>query len=76
MREVMTMSDQVREAILDSHLSRYEIGKRSGVDHALLCRFMAGTRGISLKTLEQLAPILGISLKIKKSRKRKKGRKP
>jgi transcriptional regulator with XRE-family HTH domain len=51
-----------REAIQKSGLSLYAIAKQTGIDQSQLSRFMREQRGLSIKTAEQLAAIVGLRL--------------
>jgi len=55
-------SDRVRRAVADSGLSNCQICRAAGLNEAILSRFMAGTRGLSLATLDALAPVLGLQI--------------
>ena len=68
----MNLSERLRKAILTSKQSRYAIAIGSGVDHAVLRRFVHGERDITLYTAEQLADYLGLEFSQKKPRKSKK----
>jgi hypothetical protein len=65
----MSLSEQLRKAILSSKKTRYAIAVGSGIDHAVLRRFVKGERDIKLKTAESLAEYLGLELAKKKSKK-------
>lgn len=69
-----TMSDRVREAIKTSGLTRYQIAKQSGVTEGALSRFVAGERDMTLRTLERIAPLIGVRLTVSRPRRRQKGR--
>ena len=56
------LSDQVRQAVGGSGLSRYRICKLAGIDQATFSRFMAGKAGLSLPTLDALADVLGLDV--------------
>ena len=43
-------------------MSRYRLSKLSGVDAAVLCRFMAGERGMSLESIEAVATALDATM--------------
>lgn len=58
----MTISEELRNAILKSKLTRYAIAVGSGIDHAVLRRFMNGERDIKLRTADQIAAFLGLEL--------------
>lgn len=60
-----TVSEVVRRAIEESGVSRYELAKRSGVSQSVLSRFVAGDRSINLETLDRLAEVLGIEIRIR-----------
>jgi transcriptional regulator with XRE-family HTH domain len=57
-----TLSDQIRTAIKDSGLTRYAIGKRSGVDASVIQRFMLETRSPRLDTIDKIAAALNLRL--------------
>jgi transcriptional regulator with XRE-family HTH domain len=57
------ISAAVREALqkeLDSGVTRYAIGKATGVSESSLLRWLSGERGISVDTLDTLAAYLGV----------------
>ena len=68
----MTLSDEVRQAIDDSGLTRYRIAQDTGIDQAALSKFYNGQRGITSDTLDRLGEYLG--LRIVMDRKTKKGK--
>lgn len=54
--------DDMREAIAASDKSRYRIAKETGIGEPQLCRFVAGTKGLSVEALEKLADCLGLEI--------------
>jgi transcriptional regulator with XRE-family HTH domain len=56
---------------MTSEKTRYAIAVGSGVDHAVLRRFMRGERDIKLTTAEHLAEYLNLELVQKKGRSKK-----
>ena len=54
--------DQVRTAVANSGLTLYEIAKRTGIAQSSLSRFMRAERGLSIESLEMLAPVIGLSI--------------
>ena len=69
----MKLSDRIRKAVLSSKKTRYAIAIGSGVDHAVLRRFMRGERDIKLATAEHLAEYLNLELVYKKPEKKSSG---
>ena len=70
-RSPTKMTDQVRQAIDDSGLTRYRIACDTGIDESTLAKFYHGTRGLSLDNLDLLCEYLG--LRIVAARKAMKG---
>jgi hypothetical protein len=66
-----SFSDQLRQAVRDSELTRYAISVRTRIDQGTLCRFIRGERGMSLDSVDRLMECLG--LEIRPRRKRKDG---
>ena len=66
-----TFTNQIRRAINESGMTRYRIAKLSGVTEGTLSRFMAGALMRS-DSLDALAPVLGLSIAVKKSKSRKR----
>ncbi len=67
------LSDQIRRAVRTSGRSCYSICKWSGLDQSSLSRFMRGERGLSMRSLDDLADILKLNLRSPR-RNRKKPR--
>ena len=63
------LSDQIRQAVDDSGLTRYRIAKETGISNATLCRFASGERGLPTKTLDRLADFLDLNIAVGKRRK-------
>jgi transcriptional regulator with XRE-family HTH domain len=63
------LSDQVRDAVNGSGLSRYRICQEIGLNQGTLSRFMSGRSGLSLETLDRLAELLGLTVVVKRQRK-------
>ena len=55
-------SDALRKTILSCGMTRYEIAQRSGVSESILSRLINGHGGITVSTLDKLAPVLGLRL--------------
>jgi transcriptional regulator with XRE-family HTH domain len=58
----VSFSDQLREAIRNSGMTVYFIAKASGVDKAVLSRFLNGKAAMSMASIDQLCPVLGLRL--------------
>ena len=63
-------SDQLRRAVRESEATRYALSKTTGIDQAVLCRFVGGTAGMSLESIDKLMDALNLEI-----RPRKRGRK-
>jgi len=58
-----SVSDQLREAVKASGISRYRLWKLTGIDQAVLCRFVAGKAGMALDNFDELCRVLGLELR-------------
>jgi hypothetical protein len=67
-----TFSDNLRQAVRDSELTRYAISVRTGIDQGTLCRFIRGERGMSLDSVDKLMECLELEIRPRR-RKRKDG---
>lgn len=56
------LSDQVRDAIEESGLTRYQIAKATGIDESALAKFFNGHRGLSMKSLDALGEYLELTV--------------
>lgn len=54
---------QLRDAILGSEMSRYEIAKRAGVAHSQMSLFINGQRSLTLTSAAKIARVLGLELR-------------
>ncbi|GAC1326210.1 MAG: hypothetical protein NVSMB14_17920 [Isosphaeraceae bacterium] len=55
-------SDQIRDAVAASGLSRYSICKSIGLPESSMSRFMTGKSGLALETIDRLAELLGLTV--------------
>jgi ribosome-binding protein aMBF1 (putative translation factor) len=62
MRATRSLTDQIRDAVEGSGLSRYRIAKELRIAESTMSRFMRGKGGLRLKTVDELAKMLGLSI--------------
>jgi transcriptional regulator with XRE-family HTH domain len=70
-RNRVKLSEQIRQAVDASGLSRYRICKTLGIAESTLSRFMSDKGGLSMEYIDALADLLDIDLKVRKPRKAK-----
>jgi transcriptional regulator with XRE-family HTH domain len=63
-------TEQLKKAIDASGMTRYAIAKASGVDQAILSRFMRGQQGLTSDSIDKLCDALGLSLTKRRTRKK------
>lgn len=56
------LTDQLRQAIDDCGLTRYEIAKQTGIDESALAKFYNGHRGLSMEALNALGEFLQLRI--------------
>jgi plasmid maintenance system antidote protein VapI len=59
-RKPQTFSDELREAIDASGLSRYRICMKIGLAQSCLSRFMAGQMNLTTATLDRIAELIDL----------------
>ena len=64
---------EIRKAIRTSGITRYRLWIETGLDQALLARFMSGKSGLSVESIEKLVDVLELEIIIqpKTTKKRK-----
>jgi hypothetical protein len=68
------LSGQIRKAIASCGKTRYAISQATKIAESTLSRFMAGERGLPMKTLDKLADYLDLHITTGTGRLGKKGR--
>ena len=71
---VKTISQQLREAIDASGMSRYRICKEIDLPESTMSHFMAGHCGLQLSTIDRLGELLGLKIVAETKPKTNKGR--
>jgi transcriptional regulator with XRE-family HTH domain len=72
-RRTSQLTDQLRDAIDGSGLTRYEIAKRTGIDESALAKFYNGRRGLSMQALNALGECLELDI-VSRRQPSKKGK--
>lgn len=73
MRNVADIERQLKQALIDSDMTRAEIARQSKLSEAQLSYFVNGKRSLTLPAAAELARVFGLELRpIKRSRKRGK----
>ena len=60
--KVDRLTDQLRQAIDESGLTRYHIAKATGIDESALAKFYNARRGLSMKALDALGEFLELKI--------------
>lgn len=68
------ISQQLREAIDASGMSRYRICKELGLPESTMSHFMAGDCGLALTTVDRLGKLLGLKIVAEDQAAKIKGR--
>ena len=73
-KQQLSLSDELRQAVERSGVSRYSIWQQTGIDQGSLSKFMDGERGLGLESIDKLAELLGLHIVAKPEPSRSKGR--
>ncbi len=60
-----SLSDEIREAVAASGMSRYAIAKALGIAESTMSRFVHGQNGLSMEYLDRLAELLGMHIVVR-----------
>jgi transcriptional regulator with XRE-family HTH domain len=60
---VRTISETIRQAVVDTGLPLQQVAEAAGVDRASLSRFVRGERSLRLDIADRLAEFLGLELR-------------
>ena len=61
-KRTILLTDQLRQVIDDSGLTRYQIAKATGIDESALAKFYNGHRGLSMDSLNALGKFLQLTI--------------
>ncbi len=67
-----TFSDQIRRAVKESELSCYRICQEISIVESAMSRFVNGQGGLSMRSLDKLADLLGLAVTVKKPKRKRK----
>jgi transcriptional regulator with XRE-family HTH domain len=67
------LTDQIRQAMDDSGLTRYRIAKETGISESALAQFYNGHRGLSMGALNALGEFLQLRVTLGRKPGPKKG---
>jgi transcriptional regulator with XRE-family HTH domain len=67
-KRTLTVSEQLRDAIVTAGITRYRIAKDTGVNQAALSRFIRGITSLDLITADKLCAYLRLELSEKSGR--------
>jgi transcriptional regulator with XRE-family HTH domain len=73
-KRTQQLTDQLRQAIDDSGLTRYQIAKKTGIDESALAKFYNGHRGLSMDALNSLGEFLQLKIMLGRKPSKKKGK--
>ncbi len=62
-KKTADIEEQLRQAIINSGMSRYRLARLTGVADAVLCNFVNRKRSITMTTAAKLAAELGVELR-------------
>jgi cyanate lyase len=70
-RKRQKLTDQVRQAMADSGLTRYRIAQETGVSEATLSKFHLRQRGLSMEALDAVGECLQLQIVSRAKRRRR-----
>ncbi|NUQ63988.1 MAG: helix-turn-helix domain-containing protein [Pirellulales bacterium] len=74
MKTSKPLTEQLRQAIIESGETRYKISKATGIGQDVLSRFVHGERGLSMDVMDTLGQYLELELRRRPAKRKAKGR--
>ena len=70
-----SLTDQLRQLIETAEISRYQLWQQTGIDQAVLSKFVNGKGGLSMESLDKIGGVLNLQItkSSKKPAPRRKG---
>lgn len=68
-KQPKSLSDQIRDAVDASGMSRYAICNTTGIGQSTMSRFMHRQGGLSMASLDRLADLLGLAVVTRRTNK-------
>ena len=65
------LTDQLRQAIDDSGMTRYRIAQETGLSESTLSKFYLGQRGLSMEAMNALGECLQITITVSRKAEKK-----
>lgn len=57
-----SLTDQLRQLIESAEMSRYELWQRTGIDQAVLSKFVNHKGGLSMESLDKIGELLDLQI--------------
>ncbi|MDA1054807.1 MAG: helix-turn-helix transcriptional regulator [Planctomycetota bacterium] len=67
------LSGQLRDAIVNAEITRYRISQETGISEAGLSRFVNGTAGLSLESIDKIGQCLNLEIVANNQNDKRKG---
>ena len=57
-----SLTDQLRQLIEAAEISRYQLWQQTGIDQAVLSKFVNGKGGLSMESLDKIGEVLDLQI--------------
>ncbi len=57
-----SLTDQLRQLIEEAELSRYQLWQQTGIDQAVLSKFVNSKGGLSMESLDKIGEVLNLQI--------------
>jgi transcriptional regulator with XRE-family HTH domain len=74
MKNLPTLSEQLRQIVADCPISLCELSRQTGINKAVLSKFIRGQRGMLLESLDKLGRYFRLRVVAEEKPRKEKGR--